>query len=543
MQPNEKRIPHTLIVAAAAMAVYMIAHWQAFRSPFVINDDVRQQIFWMQQWLEPNIYPNDYLAGYARDYVSWGVIAIYRVASVFMDPLQFTKVLTGILFVLSALLIYCLCLELRDDLAALMGVCIYFLFGLFLGEMSGGLPRAFAFPLLIGYLCLLARKHLLLAAITVLVQSIFIPYIFLLCLTTHLFYLAHLIGRSLVRHEADDSKTPTVRIAIQFIPLTIGACLMMLKYVVFKSPRFGSLVGMQEIAGKIEYTAVGRYEVLRPFHKELIEHWTFILPFHEWGPIAGWCSFAAVVGLAVFAISRPRKNIYPGAFRVFVYLMAASFILYVLSCSIPLKLFIPARYLEYSLTVFYCICLAACLKIVIDHLNLKRIVFPWLFLFLTLLGALRLHNVELFDYSAYSPLYRFFDSTPVDAVVAGHPEVMDNVMTFSRRKAFVTYKLSHAWIQPYWSVIKQRTYDLFDAYYSNSAEQIRNFCKRNGIGYIVVREEDFSEQRLREGKVYFQPFGSYIAEITRSRAGFAILNTDLFPPVFRMEGVRVVRID
>ncbi|HIJ75896.1 MAG TPA: hypothetical protein HPP81_04190 [Deltaproteobacteria bacterium] len=543
MQWNEKRIPHTLIVAAAAMVVYMIAHWQGFRSPFVINDDVRQQIFWMQQWLEPNLYPNDLLAGYARDYVSWGVIAIYRVASVFMDPLQFTKVLTGILFVLSALLIYCLCLELRDDFAALLGVCIYFLFGLFLGEMSGGLPRAFAFPLLIGYLCLLARKRLLLAAITVLVQSIFVPYIFLLCLTTHLFYVAHLIGRSLVRREAGDSKMPIARIAIQFIPLTIGACLMMLKYVVFKSPRFGGLVGMQEIAGKIEYTAVGRYEVLRPLHRELIEHWSFILPFHEWGPIAGWCSVAAVAGLAVFALSRPRKNIHPGAFRVFVYLMAASFILYVLSCSIPLKLFIPGRYLEYSLTVFYCISLAACLKIVIDHLKLKRIVFPWLFLFLTLLGAVRLHNVELFDYSAYSPLYRFFDSTPVDTVIAGHPEVMDSVMTFSRRKAFVTYKLSHAWIEPYWSVIKQRTYDLFNAYYSNNAEQIRNFCKRNGIGYIVVREEDFSEQRLRAGKVYFQPFGSYIAEITRSRAGFAILNTDLFPPVFRMEGVRVVRID
>ena len=150
-------------------------------------------------------------------------------------------------------------------------------------------------------------------------------------------------------------------------------------------------------------------------------------------------------------------------------------------------------------------------------------------MFLTLLGALRLHNVELYDYSAYSPLYSFFDSTPVDAVVAGHPEVMDNVMTFSRRKAFVTYKLSHPWIEPYWSVIKQRTYDLFDAYYSNSAEEIRNFCKRNGIGYIVVREEDFSEQKIRQGTVYFQPFGSYIAEITRPRAGFAILDTDLFP--------------
>jgi hypothetical protein len=120
---------------------------------------------------------------------------------------------------------------------------------------------------------------------------------------------------------------------------------------------------------------------------------------------------------------------------------------------------------------------------------------------------------------------------------------MDNVVTFSRRKAFVTYKLSHAWIEPYWSVIKARSFDFFRAYYSDNAEEIRAFCKRNGIGYIVVRDEDFSEERLKKGKVYFEPFGTFISELTHSRSGFALLDDGLFPSVFRMQGIRVVKID
>ena len=67
----------------------------------------------------PCLYPHDYLAGYAGNYVSWGVIAIYRFASGLMNPVQFTKVVTGFLFILSALLIYRLALVFRDDLTAL----------------------------------------------------------------------------------------------------------------------------------------------------------------------------------------------------------------------------------------------------------------------------------------------------------------------------------------------------------------------------------------------------------------------------------------
>jgi len=576
---RSKHTTHVLYITATALAVYVIAHWHAFVSPYVINDDVRQQIFWMQKWSEPGIYPHDYLAGYASNYVSWGVIAIYRVASGLMNPVQFTKVVTGFLFILSAILIYRLALVFRDDVAALLAVAVYFLFGSFLGNMSGGLPRAFAFPLLLGYLCLIAESRLLAASLIIMLQSLFLPYIFLLCLATHLLYLAHLSVKSVLQHRARlcekepgrkypapsrmeplgscihdraalglkpeaDAAPSFGKLILSVIPLAAGVCIMLLKYVVLNSPAFGSLVGIQEIAGKVEYTAAGRYEILRPFYLELIEHWSFILPFHEWGPVFGWFSAAAMLAVGVFAMAKTtKKSVHWAGFRVFGYLMAASFTLYVLAFCLPLKLFVPSRYIESSLTILYCLAFALCLRIVIDSLNLTRFVFPALFLLLAFLGAVRLHNVELYDYSAGAPLYCFLSTTPLDATIAGHPEVMDNVVTFSRRKAFVTYKLSHAWIEPYWSVIKARSFDFFRAYYSDNAEEIRAFCKRNGIGYIVVRDEDFSEERLKKGKVYFEPFGTFISELTHSRSGFALLDDGLFPSVFRMQGIRVVKID
>jgi hypothetical protein len=523
-----------LCISAAALAVYIIAHWQAFINPYAINDDVRQQIFWMQKWSEPGLYPDDYLAGYARNYVSWGVIAIYRVASRFVNPVQFTKVITGILFILTALLIYRLSRVFRDDHTPILAVGVYFLFGTFLGNMSGGLPRAFAFPLLIGYLCLLAENCLLEASLLIMLQSVFLPYIFLLCLTTHMLYLVHLVTKG------DFSG----RKVLCIFPLAAGVCIVLLKHVALSSPEFGGLVGMPEIAGKIEYTAAGRFEILRPLYRELIEHWIFILPFREWGRFCGWLSAAAVAFLGAFAIAKIKKeSIHWAGFRVFGYLMVASFTLYILAFTIPLKLFIPSRYVEYSLTLFYCLAFALCLRIVIDSLNLTRFIFPALFLFLALLGAVRLHNVDLYDFSADASLYRFLSTIPLDVTIVGPPEVMDNVVTFSRRKAFVTYELSHTWIEPYWSVIKQRSFDFFSAYYSDDAEKIRTFCKQNGIGYIVVREEDFSGEKLKKGKVYFEPFGSFISEITLDRSRFALLDNGLFPPVFQKEGIHVVKIE
>jgi len=132
-------------------------------------------------------------------------------------------------------------------------------------------------------------------------------------------------------------------------------------------------------------------------------------------------------------------------------------------------------------------------------------------------------------------------STPRSSLMAGNPYLMDDVVTFAGRKAFVTYKLSHTWYKDYWATIKKRTFDFFRAYYAANPDEIREFCRANHIDYLLVRDEDFRPHTLQHRKIYFEPFQTYVRELTHARSDFAILDYKEFPPVFIMDGVRVIK--
>lgn len=77
MMQFERPAVSLLCILCGALIFFLIAHWPSLTNPYVIDDDVRQQIFWMQQWNDPELFQNDILTGYARNYVPWGVQAIY----------------------------------------------------------------------------------------------------------------------------------------------------------------------------------------------------------------------------------------------------------------------------------------------------------------------------------------------------------------------------------------------------------------------------------------------------------------------------------
>ena len=61
-----------ILVACLASLVFLFAHREGLSSPYVINDDVRQQIYWMQRWQDPELFQGDWRSDYARFYVPWG---------------------------------------------------------------------------------------------------------------------------------------------------------------------------------------------------------------------------------------------------------------------------------------------------------------------------------------------------------------------------------------------------------------------------------------------------------------------------------------
>lgn len=549
MSPLPRRHLYLVFAICAASLVYVLGHWAALTNPYVINDDVRQQIYWMQQWNDPELFQDDLLSSYARNYVPWGVQAIYYVASPFMNPVQFTKVVAGILYVVTAAFLFGLALQFRDEMAALLVVCVFFFFSNFMRKITGGMSQSFGFPLLAAYLFFLARENLWASAVVIFLESIFNPYIFLLCLVTHAIFLTKNYGLALLASFRNRlpmaTRAGTIgRLMLVNLPIVAGVALIALKYVYLKPLNFGNMVTWATMANRIEYTDAGRYGFLPGpslFH-EVVRPWILVFPVKEFSPILGWISGLVIAAIVIFALTRPSKTIDVSGFRVFAYLLPASLILYYLAYMLFMNLFLPRRYVEFSLTIFYTMSIGAGMAAILEHRGWKRKSLLTLAAILVAFGAARNWHMGIYDYSRHEPLYRFLETVPKTSLIAGHPELMDNIPTFARRKALVTYELSHTWTDKYWEAIKARTFDLFRAYYSDDPEEIRNFGRRYGIDYLIVEDADFSSKLVKSGQIYFEPFKAFIHGLVGPRSHFAALDGVSFPVVYSKDGIRVLKI-
>ena len=170
-----------LLISGLAVFIFVYAHLPALTNPYVINDDVRQQIFWMQQWHDPTLFQNDLLADYARLYVPWGVKGLYWLASFVINPILFSKLLPGFLFVLLSATLYQIGLLTEDRRLGWFTVSVFWLMPFFLDNLSGGLARAFAAPLLALFWYFWLSGNSRGMALTMLLQALFIPYIFPIC--------------------------------------------------------------------------------------------------------------------------------------------------------------------------------------------------------------------------------------------------------------------------------------------------------------------------------------------------------------------------
>jgi len=543
-------------VAGLSGLVFILAHFQGLSSPYVINDDVRQQIFWMWRWLDPELFPGDLLADYASHYVPWGVKGLYWLASWIIDPLSFSKVLPGLLFIFLALCLYRIGLALGGHRLAWTTVAVYWLMPFFLDNLAGGLARAFAAPLLAFFWLSWQGGRPWGMGGALLLQALFIPYAFLIsALAAGLAWLTGRAGRITTPPFPAHWRHGAV--------LTAGAALVGLMNFSYANDGFGPLVGYAEMVNRPEFYAGGRYAILPvpSVFWVLISPWEWIAPFRDWGlwAIAVCVLLAAAVlwGLVRVNWRDLRPKLLPAG-----YLLLASLLLYLAARLFLLKLFIPDRYLIYTLNLAYCLLLALGLYQALlvprwpKNLGLLALVG------LAGLGALRSQNVGIKDYAAYQPVYTALAAVPKDSVIAGHPNLMDNIPTFARRSAQVTYKLAHPWSRGYWRQIEPRLQDLFAAYYAADPQEIINFARKYRVSFLVVDDRHFTPEFLAGGR-FFVPlarkvpqyightlsdrvdcpfFAPFDALIRRLAAGheFALLSPAIFPTIMLDDHLRLL---
>jgi len=209
---------------------------------------------------------------------------------------------------------------------------------------------------------------------------------------------------------------------------------------------------------------------------------------------------------------RKRIKKLPGSFW---YLIIASMLLYRGACLFAYRLYIPERYVQFSIPIFLFAFLAINIPNLVDRIKFRSIKIGFIALFLLLTyhwyGSKMYAGLSQVSHTRQS-LYEFISGLPRDVLLAGHPRDMDEIPLFSHRKVLVTYELTNPHLVGYYSEIKERTSDFFGAYYSGNWSEIIEFCDKYKIDYLVINREHFSERYLAEGEFYFEPFNTSIQE-------------------------------
>ncbi|MGA9822713.1 MAG: hypothetical protein WBQ36_14100, partial [Desulfobaccales bacterium] len=333
----------------------------------------------------------------------------------------------------------------------------------------------------------------------------------------------------------------------------------------FTASGFGPLVSYAEMVNRPEFYAGGRYEILPvpSIFWELISPWGWIAPFRDLGLLAGVATCVVLAGATLWGLKRVALRALAPRLQPLGYLLLAGLAVYCLARIFLLKLFIPDRYLIYILNLAYCLILALGLNALLKVGQWPRTLGVLVLAAAAGLGVWRLWNVGLKDFSVYKPVYAALAATPKDAIIAGHPDLMDNVPTFARRRALVTYKLAHPWSKGLWQKIEPRLEDLFAAYYAADPQEVIAFCRKYRVSFLVVDDRHFTPEFLAGGRFFvpmvervpkyfgktlddrvdcpfFAPFDAEIRRLTKGRHDFALLSSPLFPAVVLDKHLRLL---
>lgn len=498
------------------LGVFVLAHGEAFRNPYCINDDVRQQVAWMQAWLEPDAYqPGDMLVDFARHYVSHGVRWIYRAASLAVEPVLFSKLLTGVLYVALGGLLFALGRRLGDAALGWGVAAVYWCLPFFLHNISGGLARAFAGPTLALFCLGQVSRRGGVSAAALAAQALCIPYMSVLCGLTAGFHwlLDRLAGQAGAAAAAGEGQgAPFLSRPWHWGVLLACAGLVWQFNHALDAAGHGPLVGREAMENRAEFTASGRLHILpvpSVWNEAVAGPLEALLPTRELGVAGGVAVTAALGGLLLLGAWRGGRE--PWGWvraqgRCWLSLAAASLLLYFLARWRLMQLFVPTRYLEYSVALAHCLLLGSCLRHWLTWRGGRGVapalapaqapaLAPALALAVVLLAALlggtRLRGQGLYDYRRDAALFQAVRALPRGVLVAGHPFLLDNVLTFGRRSVFTSFELAHPWCVGLWDRLAPRLEEGFRAYYSRDLAEVATFARRHGVDFMVVDDRHF----------------------------------------------------
>jgi hypothetical protein len=532
----------------------------------VVHDDVRQHVFWVPRLHDPALFAGDWIADYYESQAPAGYRAVYWLLTLPVNAIQASKLLPLGLTVILSLAMFWLGTSLwrRVDAAALGSVLLVWSVWQY-DDVASATPRAYALPLLVIQLAALAAGRRWVALLVLPVEALFYP---LGCplpvVTLGLWALwraadqegltprgrngsgrngsgrnelrPYGIGHVGARFIAPPGRERLLRVLRRALPdlLQLGAVTLVALALVglgqIDAARFGPTVTAAQARTMPEFQPGGRASY---FGGSWYQFWFessrsgFALspkdPSLEDTPLQNMPVIAIPFSLAVlFAgwmlagrLGWTRPPPVPRSAMLLVVLLAASLLLFAAAHVLLFLLYLPARYVQFSLPVVWA--LAGCLVWVLVGVRIAtrrgRSVRAQRLRPLggragltgaelaTLAGIalLTLHPPPPGDFyvvGRYPAIYGYLRSTTPDTLVAALPADSNILPLFGQRPILTSYEHALPYQLGYYLPLRERTEAFRSAYFAPTLEPLATVISEDGVG-LVIANPDALERRRR----------------------------------------------
>lgn len=507
---------------AFALIYGILALRQALSAEFVIQDDARQHVFWMQRFLDSGLFPQDLIADYFQSVAPTGYTWLYRIAAwLGIDPLLLSKVLPAILGLLSTVACFGVVLELFPvPVAAFVSSLLLNQMLWMNDDLISATPRAFLYPLFLGFCYFLLRRSLLPCVITIVLQGLFYPQ--------SVFLAAGLLPFQVLRWQ--DQRISLSRSSKDYWFCGIGllaAFIVMLPYALHLS-QFDPVITVAEAKQMPEFQEDGRSDF---FTNDAWKFWiegirSGVLPHISRLPELLIAALLLPIMLRFRGQFPLSQQVQPGI-ALLPQLLVVSLFWFFAAHALLFKLHLPSRYTQHTLRMILCWAAGIAIVIGLDALRqwasrattqiqLKRGL---------AIGATGLVAAALVLYPSYKPefprtkyvvgtqpeLYRFFAQQPKDTLIASLSEEASNLPSFAQRSVFVAKEYAIPYHMGYYRPLQQRAVDLIEAQYSPSLAKVKRFIRETGVDFWLLDRQAFTSDYVEEAWFQQYPEASKLA--------------------------------
>jgi hypothetical protein len=501
---DNKTLERFWLALSLGFAAYyaLLGMRQAFQSTYVVQDDAREYVFWMQRFIDPGLLPNDLIADYFKSVTPLGYAAVYQLmAQVGIDPLTFSKLLPIALGLLITVYGFKVSLQLFPVPAAGFVAMQLLNQGLWLrSDLAAAAPRSFATPLLLAFVYYLLRGSWWAIGVVVILQALFYPLL--------LFISLGILFARLVHWKGWVPNLTKQRLLI-FAAITGLGFLAMLPYII-SSSEFAPTVTAAQAYQMPELWTGGRH----PFYDA--NPWKFWLVGSHSGVLPRFVPPLVWLGFLLPFLLR-KKTRFPLAVQVSTDIKILSQIaavglgLYVAAHAVILKLFFPTRYTGHTWRIAIALAAGITFILILDMtLRACEQMGDRLFKRFAVLSLTAGIVIAVVFYPAFfrhfpradyhvsreTALYEFLQQQPIDSLIATLADEGDNIPTFTGRSILVSREYALPFHLGYYNQIRQRAIDLLEAQYSEDLSKVQQFIQNYGVDFWVLHRNAFKPEYL-----------------------------------------------